>query len=216
VPARAPATPSVTVPSISLTPRPDATVRASSGSVVDVRYYRVDRSGRSSAEEYPASWVGRAPGVITVTGSPGDRYCLSARARSPSTGLVSPWSSMACTQIPLDDRALVRRTTGWTSLTGSAFYASTAARTSRSGAVLRLSGISAHRIAVIVETCPSCGSIGVYAHGKLQHVVSTRSATTRYRVALQLPAWATDAGTVDFHSRSSARVIVDGVAITQA
>lgn len=112
----------------------------------------------------------------TVAGSPGNTYCLSARARD-TAGNVGGWSSERCTATPLDDVRLVRSGT-WNRGTSSAYYEGTYTSTKSSGASLIRTGVQARHIALLVTTCQTCGSVQVSLDGTALRTISLHSSTT--------------------------------------
>ena len=90
----------------------------------------------------------------------GSTICYSARARDVD-GVVSRWSGERCVHTPVDDRALAR-STGWTKITGTAFYRGTALRSSRHGATLSIGGVRQWSgLYLVATTCPTCGVVRV-------------------------------------------------------
>jgi hypothetical protein len=150
----------------------------------------------------------------TLTGSTGRTYCFSARSRAGTR--VGSWTAETCTAVPLDDRSL-SRTSAWTATTGSAYYRATAVRASRSGASLTRTKVVAKRIALVVSTCSTCGSVKVYWNGNYKKTISLKSATTRHKVLVGALSFSeVKTGTLKLVvSTSSKRVTVDGVAISR-
>ena len=150
----------------------------------------------------------------TLTGSTGRTYCFSARARVGAR--IGAWTAETCTAVPLDDRSL-SRTSAWTATTSSAYYRSTAVRASRSGASLTRTKVVAKRVALLVTTCATCGSVKVYWNGTYKKTISLKSATTRHKVLVGALAFSdVKTGTLKLVvSTSSKRVTVDGVAVSR-
>jgi hypothetical protein len=149
----------------------------------------------------------------TFAGLPGSTYCFTVRSRD-TEGFEGRWSSEGCTSVPLDDRRLVRAP-GWTAGTNSAYFAGTYLRTTTKGATLTRTGVATHRIALLVTTCSTCGSVRVYWRGEAIKTVSLYSATTvRRRLITITTLPEAEAGTLRIVVTSSGkRVIVDGVAL---
>ncbi len=152
----------------------------------------------------------------TFAGSPGHTYCFEVTSRD-AEGLVSEPAWPGCTAIPLDDRSL-RRSGDWTPLTGSRFYQSTALRSSKRGATLRLDGVTSSGIALLATTCPSCGSVEVRLGGELLEKVSLRSPRTMNR-RLLVVFW--DDGQCECGGTLAVKVvtrgkpvIIDGIALS--
>ena len=72
------------------------------------------------------------------------------------------------------------------------------------------------RIALMVTTCSTCGSVAIYVNGGLWRTVSTHASTTHYRV-LSLP------GTFSLHIARIAlksvspgrQLLIDGIGIAR-
>jgi hypothetical protein len=150
----------------------------------------------------------------TLTGGAGRTYCFSARSRVGAR--TGSWSAETCTAVPLDDPKL-SRSGGWTAITGTAYYRSTAVRASRTGSSVSRSGIEARRIALVVSTCPTCGSVKVYWNGTYKKTISLKSTTTRHKVVVSALSFsAVRTGTLKLViASSSKRVLVDGVAVSR-
>ena len=75
----------------------------------------------------------------------------------------------------------------------------------------------ARRVALVVSTCPTCGSVKVYWNGAYKKTISLRSSTTRNKVLVSALSFSSvRSGTLKLVvSSSSKRVLVDGVAINR-
>lgn len=178
----------------------------------DVRYRSAPWNGSFGSH---TTWLGGTTATSgTITGGTGRTYCISSRARVAA--VTGPWSAEACTAVPLDDRSL-KRSSGWTAVTGSAYYQATALRTSSRGRSLTRTGVVAKRIALVATTCSTCGSVKVYWNGTYTKIISLRSSTTRHKVLLGALSFASArSGTLKLVvSTSSKRVTVDGIAISR-
>ena len=129
---------------------------------------------------------------------------------------VGAWTAETCTAVPLDDRSL-SRSSGWTAVTGSAYYRSTAVRASRAGSSLTRTKVVARRVALVVSTCPTCGSVKVYWNGAYKKTISLKSSTTRHKVLVSALSFSSvRSGTLKLVvSSSSNQVRVDGVAVNR-
>ena len=171
--------------------------------------------GALSAVVYPPTWKTLAATSLTYSGSPGYRYCFAVRARD-KVGNVSAWSSVACTTIPIDDRALTA-SKGWNRATGSGWIARTYTSTTRNRATQTLGkAVRARQLGVVAATCPSCGKVAFYVGTKLVGRLSLVSPTSRIRLLL-LPRFATArVGVIKIRvtSRSGKLVRLDAIAVT--
>ena len=96
-------------------------------------------------------------------GAPGVNYCFSARAKDTFTTLGA-WAPERCTTTPVDDRTLAARG-GWTRVSGRGNYLSTVTTSQRHGAVLKLAGVQARRLDLLVTRRPGAGAVTVGWNG---------------------------------------------------
>ena len=177
----------------------------------DVRYRRAAWKGNFGAL---ATWRSATTAAsASFPASPGYTYCYSVRARD-TLGATSGWTAETCTAVPLDDRSLAR-SGRWTAGTGSAYYRSTYVKSTTKGAKLVRTGVVARRIAILVTTCSTCGSVRVYWGSTLLRTISLRSATTVTRKLITVTTFSkARSGTLTIKVYSSGKkVIIDGVAI---
>ena len=183
----------------------------------DIGYIRTrwDEVHDIAEAEQPISWrTGLTALGGTFRASPGYTYCFEVVAHD-ADGVRSKWEWPRCTAVPLDDRSLTR-SGGWTPLTGSRFYLSTALRSTARGATLRIAGMGGPRIALLATTCPECGTVNVYLNGHLIKKVALGATTTFDRKVVEV--WETDCevgecgGSLTIKVVSSGKpVIIDGV-----
>jgi hypothetical protein len=180
----------------------------------DVRYRAAAWNGGFGA--YKPLATNTAALTTSLTGSPGHEYCVQVRAHDTANN-TSPWTTPRCTAIPLDDRGLSAATSGWRRITSTAAYRGTLTRTSSTGAELRVSGAQAHRLALVVTTCATCGSIAIYLNHTLWHIVSTHASTTHYKL-IMLPgtfSLRTTGITLKDVSGTSRHLLIDGLGIAR-
>lgn len=105
-------------------------------------------------------WMTAArPGTALFTASPGKGYIFILTVRD-SEGVQGTATSFR--SAPFDD-GLFKRSSGWTEMSGPAFYGSTALRSFTRGSTLRVSDLKAGAMLFIVATtCPTCGKISVH------------------------------------------------------
>jgi hypothetical protein len=131
----------------------------------------------------------------------------------PGTSPAGP--SAHCTALPLDDRALSG--SGWSHPKDSAAYKGTLTRTTTKGSKLQLAGAHVARIALVVQTCASCGKVGIYLGGTLWQTVDTHASSTHERVILLPGTFSLRTTTVGLKTLSSGkRVSIDGLGIAQS
>jgi GH25 family lysozyme M1 (1,4-beta-N-acetylmuramidase) len=144
---------------------------------------------------------------------PGSTYCFQVAAYDRA-GNSSGWSQTDCTTVPLDDSALAPRG-GWTRSASSGSYRGTLSTTTANGATLTSSPLTARRLAVLVETCPTCGKITVAWQGSAVGTYNLAAGALHRRVVIMLPGFASaEQGrlVITAVSHGSRRVAVDGVA----
>jgi hypothetical protein len=180
----------------------------------DVRYRKAAYNGAFGS---PVLWKSATTAKSgTFAAAAGTTYCWSARSRAAS-GAVSAWTKETCTAIPLDERSMTK-SSGWTSGTGSAYYKSTYRRSTTKGAKLTRTGVQAKRIALVVQTCPTCGKASVYLNGTLLKTVSLVSSTTKNKRIIPIATF-TDVRTgtlVVKVATSGKKVLIDGVALSRS
>ena len=131
----------------------------------------------------PAATSATGEGVIT--GQPGYRYCLQARAID-KVGNATGWSPMRCATVPLDDRAL-SATAGWQREISPGWMGGTSTVTTLGGQTLTSSSLSVGRIGVVATTCPTCGSLAVYVGTTRVGTLNLQAPTTTDRALVLLP-----------------------------
>jgi hypothetical protein len=177
----------------------------------DVRYRRAPNNGNFGSY---ATWkTATASTSAMFSASAGYTYCFESRARDAFDS-ISAWTAETCTAIPLDDRSL-SRSANWTAGTSTAYFKSTFLRSSTSGAALVRTGVVARRLAILVTSCSSCGTIRVYWNGILLRTMSLASSSTIYRNVVVVTTFTTvRSGTLTLKVYGTGkRVYVDGVII---
>jgi hypothetical protein len=170
-------------------------------------------SAHLGAEIYPKAWQKTAYRSVHLTGRPGFRYCISARARV-QVGLITAWSPLSCTVLPLGAGSLRPVTTGWTRHTAKSFYLDSAFVTKKLGATLRLAGVEGDQLAPVVTKCAGCGVLGVFVNGKLVKRIGTASVKTHHRVVVVLAHMQLRKATVLLRELTKNRpVIIEGLGV---
>lgn len=153
--------------------------------------------------------------ALTIASRPGREYCWRARARDRA-GNVSAWTPQRCTAVVVDDRYLSATGPGWRRGTTAGYYRSTWTGTQgTTRAAVRLAGVWASRLALVITTCARCGPLRVYVDGRLVQTVATYSVATRHRVVVLGPRVRLGRHTVSLHAAGSRPVRVDGLAPLQ-
>ena len=164
-----------TKPKASLT-RPTATFLTSTTAPITVTWTSTDGVGSGVAnvdvrinrghvgDVISSTWttLGTFPTTVTTTVTPaaGFRYCFGVRARD-NAGNVGLWSTTRCTNVAIDDSALTA-SPGWARTKSTGFLAGTSSTSTKLGATLTSSRVSATQIGVIASTCGTCGLVTAY------------------------------------------------------
>lgn len=177
----------------------------------DVRYRRAAWNGGFGA---PVVWKWATAATSgTFTAAKGYTYCFSARSRAASGG-VSAWTAETCTTTPIDDRSLTATGT-WTRGTGTAYFDGTFSRSTTAGDRLTRTNARYKRLVLVATTCPTCGTVAVYAGSTLLKEVSLYSATTVNQKRLTVRTYAAlQSGTVSVRVKSG-KAIVDGLILAK-
>jgi len=161
---------------------------------------------------YPRAWQGITKTSVTLALKAGTEYCVSVRARD-KVGNTTGWSRETCSTRVLDDRSL-RAGTGWSRLSTPSALGGTQTSAGRSGVSLSLTNAHARRVALVVRTCSSCGSVDVYVGSRKLGSVSTYSPTTHYRVVKYLPLQSSSrTGTLLLRTTSARSTSIDAVGL---
>ena len=180
-----------------------------------VRYRRAHYTGGFGRWSAPSAWQHLTGHALTAPGlAAGYDYCWSARAIDKA-GNASAWSSVRCSAVALDDRS-TSRSTGWSQHSGHAYYRSTVTSTSRKGASLSRTGVSADRLGVVVTTCSSCGKVAIYVGSKRIGTIDLHSSSTHRRVVKLLPVFSLRSGTVKVKVLTAGKTVaIDGLVISR-
>ena len=184
-------------------------------SSADVQYRQAPWNG-SFGVEYP--WQDQVPGGSdTWFGAVGYTYCFSAQSNDDVAGPgVRTWGfgPERCAAVPLDDRSLGG--SGWSRLSAKGFFLNTYSQTTALGKALSKSGVHAKNIQVMVERCPTCGSIKIYWNNVLKHSYSLFAKSTQKMVYLSAASFGSvQIGTLKIVVSSSGKpVIIDALAVS--
>jgi hypothetical protein len=183
-------------------------------SAADVQYRQAPSTGGFAP---PVLWQSQVPaGSAIFTGDPGNTYCFSAQSYDDTATGTRPWgfTGERCAVVPLDDRALGGN--GWSRLTGKGFFLNTFSQTTQGGRRLTRSGINAKSVQVMVETCPTCGTIQIYWNNVLKHTYSLFASRTHRLVYLSAVSFGSpQSGTLKIVVSGSGKpVIIDALAIS--
>jgi len=165
--------------------------------------------------EQPAAWSEIIAQSLSAGLAVGRTTCFGVSSRD-AAGNLSPRSPARCTARPLGDRSLAA-SSSWVRSTGSSYYLGTVTRTSTKGAVLTRTSVRASRLALVVTTCPTCGSVGVYLGSTLIGKVNLVRSTKASRVLVVLPSFSLRSGTVTIKVLTSGKpVLIEGLGVFRA
>ena len=185
-------------------------------SVADVQYRKAPWNGSFGL---PILWRSKVPaGSASFTGTFGNTYCFSAQSYDDIAGpafRLWGFGPERCAVVALDDRSL-SASSGWSRLTGSGFFNNTYTKTTSLGKSLTRTGIHAKSAKIMVETCPTCGSIKIYWNGSLKHTYSLHAGSTHKKVYLTAVSFSTvHTGTLKIVVSSSGKpVVIDALAVS--
>jgi hypothetical protein len=175
----------------------------------DVRARFASSTGSLGAYVQPSAWQGRTSTSLPVTLTKGYTYCFSVRARD-AVGNIGPWTSETCTNVALDDRALV--SSGWSRGLSTSFLHGTYTWTATNARVLSVPA-RARQVGLVVRTCATCGAVDVRLGGAYLGRLSLTSSTTQLKRVLWLPVGVVRSGTLAITSVGIKHVYVDGVVL---
>jgi len=115
----------------------------------------------------------------TVAGVAGRTYCFAARGIDTVGTMGSP-SAWKCTTTPLDDRKAIAAG-GFAKKTGSAHFKGTFRQATAKGATLKLKGVQADTLGLLVAKGQNNGKITVFFAGKKLGTWSLAAATNKVK-----------------------------------
>jgi len=114
-----------------------------------------------------------------VTGVAGRTYCFAARGID-TVGTLGAQAAWKCTTTPLDDRKATAAG-GFVKKTGSAHFKGTFRQATKKGATLKLTGVKADTIGLLVAKGQNNGKITVFFAGKKLGTWSLAAATNKVK-----------------------------------
>jgi hypothetical protein len=173
----------MSAPSVSVTLSPTFTVKwsATDGGGSGVSHYDVQSQTSGSTGTY-GSWTDWIMGTHTTsasfTGAFGRSYCFRTRAVDVANN-VSPWATK-CTSVPLKAGSL-SYSSGWQTLTNSAYFGGSAHRTTTKNATASRSSVYAKRVWLVVTKSASSGTVQVLWNGVVKASLNLASSTTLHQ-----------------------------------
>jgi hypothetical protein len=144
-------------------------------------HYDVQRATSGSTGSY-GSWsnwtMNTTATSASYTGSYGRSYCFRVRAVD-GAGNSSSWATR-CTSVPLKAGSL-SYSSGWQTITSSAYFGGSAHRTTTLYATASRSGVYAKRVWLIVTKSSSSGTVQVLWNNVVMTGVNLASSTTAHR-----------------------------------
>jgi hypothetical protein len=151
------------------------------------------------------------------TATEGDTECFGVQAID-NFGNTSAYSASRCFGTPLDDRSLTP-VGGWTNGTGatSSYVRGTFATSTSQNATLTTPSLRAKYVAVIADTCPTCGTIEVYRGATYLKTFLLTSSSLKHKQVLVAynSSLQTGAITVKVISSFGGQVVIDGIIAMQ-
>ncbi|HEY7281104.1 MAG TPA: hypothetical protein VID47_05855 [Actinomycetota bacterium] len=147
------------------------------------------------------------------TGTAGTSYCFAVRARDHA-GNLSGFSAQKCTMVPVDDRAMAVGAGSWTRKSAQAgAFLGTLSTTSAHNATLKLNGVHARQLGVLVKRCSTCGTFSMTFAG---HTVTANTKGSGF-VVVTIPAFpSVKTGNLVVKVTSTGKPVqIDGVAAPQ-
>ena len=179
----------------------------------DVSYTLAKWDGGFGSPVKPSGWQHTTATHESTSVALGHEYCFTAVARD-GAGNVSPPSTRHCQVAPLDERSL-SRSAHWTTTSSSAAYRHTLTSTTTKGATLTLKGVRAHRLALVLQSCATCGRVKIYVGKTLIATVDTHSASTKNKVIKILSSFSLRTADVRIVAADAGkRVVVDGLGVS--
>ena len=126
--------------------------------------------------------------AASYSGQMGSTYCFSARAIGADLQ-VGPWGAESCTSVPLDDDAL-GAVGAWSHRADAAAYGGDYSQAGKRGATLTKSNLKASTLALVVTTCPGCGTVKVRWNGDVIATVPLDSPATVTSVVVPVATFA--------------------------
>jgi hypothetical protein len=171
-----------------------------------------------------------AGAVCTLQGRRMTRSCDSAQAFASLNagdvtftvagkdyaGNVDPSPAVSRFTVPVPSTKL-RASGGWSRGTEIGYFFNTYATTKKKGATLSAARAGTRSVALVVTTCPGCGTVKVSYGGKVLKKVSLASSTRRKRQLVPIASWGSGhGGTVTVTVTSSGKpVVVEGLGFSK-
>jgi subtilisin-like proprotein convertase family protein len=147
-------------------------------------------------------------------GSAGNSYCPFVVAYDIVRNATASAFPGKCTAVPVNNTSLLHQGT-WAKKTATGYYMNTYSQTSHAGASLKLVGVVANRLGLIVTKCPGCGTVDVFLNTTFLKRVNLNATTTRHKQVVALVPFASESTgdvTITVHS-SGKPVKIEGLGV---
>jgi hypothetical protein len=175
-------------------------------SVTGAHYNVKEKSAPASSGTFGALHqikTGLSTTSFNLTGTQGTTYCFEGQATKG--GQSSAFSTLRCTAVPFDDRALTRNG-NWQAKKLFGYYLNTFLVTKTHGDTLSIAGVHAKKVAAEATVCPTCGSISV-AFGGTTKTFSLVAGTTKREQLFVVDVGTMHTGTVTIKVTSSGKQV---------
>lgn len=79
-----------------------------------------------------------------------------------------------------------------------------------------LPSVTIDRVGILVTTCNTCGTAGIYFHNSLIAQLNLYSSSSRHQVLMTLPTFALTTGAIAVKSMVNAKTVrIDGIALSR-
>ncbi len=177
---------------------------------------RYDKWTAAGAARHAVPWItaSKVTGATFISRG-GTTYCFQATAHDRAGNAAPGWSAPRCFALPLDDRAFERKGRWLQRSDAPDSFLDTYLESVQRGASLRR-GVVAKRIALLVGTCPRCGSVAVRWRGRVVKEISLRSTRTKARKLVPIARFpAAERGVLKVVVTSSGRPVrIDGLGVS--
>jgi GH25 family lysozyme M1 (1,4-beta-N-acetylmuramidase) len=155
--------------------------------------YDVETRTFTPAQQTVTGWHAWQSEVSTTSamlaGQPGTSVCFRARA-TDRAGNTSGWGAESCVTFPADPRTF-KASGRWRTLADNSSPSGFAVRSARRGSALSAARVYTRRIALLADTCATCGSVTISLGGQVVGTYSLRSAAPAHDVVIATPQFST-------------------------
>ena len=151
-----------------------------------VATYDVQTRTFSPTQKAGTGWHAWQSGISAtsamLTGRPGATVCFRARATDHAEN-TSSWGAESCVTFPADARTF-KASGRWRTLADSSSPSGYTERSATQGSALSAARVYTRRVAVLANTCATCGSVTITLGGQVVGTYSLRSAAPAHGVVI--------------------------------